>query len=84
MTMIERFHPIGTPGQPWSAAEKAQWRAEQRVRRRYVDDVGVAIDALRERFDVAQYGTLDYGPGGKGVHPFNESWGRLLARITGA
>lgn len=63
MTMIERFHPIGTPGQPWSAAEKAQWRAEQRVRRRYVDDVGVAIDALRERFDVAQYGTLDYGPG---------------------
>ena len=21
MTMIERFHPIGTPGQPWSAAE---------------------------------------------------------------
>lgn len=27
---------------------------------------------------------LDYGPGGKGVHPFNESWGRLLARITGA
>ena len=47
MNLPARFHPIGTPGQPWGAAEKAQWRAQQRVRRRYVDDVGVAIDALR-------------------------------------
>ncbi|WP_296278273.1 M14 family metallocarboxypeptidase [Pseudoxanthomonas sp.] len=63
MTTLERFHPIGTPGQPWGAAEKAQWRGQQRVRRRYVDDVVVAVDALRDRFDVQQYGTLDYGPG---------------------
>ena len=63
MNLPARFHPIGTPGQPWGAAEKAQWRAQQRVRRRYVDDVGVAIDALRGRFDVQQYGTIDYGPG---------------------
>jgi rhodanese-related sulfurtransferase len=28
--------------------------------------------------------TLEYGPGAAGVHPFNESWGRLLARITGS
>ena len=63
MNLPARFHPIGTPGQPWGAAEKAQWRAQQRMRRRYVDDVGVAIDALRGRFDVRQYGTIDYGPG---------------------
>ena len=63
MNLPARFHPIGTPGQPWGAAEKAQWRAQQRVRRRYVNDVGVAIDALRGRFDVQQYGTIDYGPG---------------------
>ena len=49
MNLPARFHPIGTPGQPWGAAEKAQWRAQQRVRRRYVDDVGVVIEGLRER-----------------------------------
>lgn len=27
---------------------------------------------------------LDYGPAATGVHPFNEPWGRLLARITRA
>lgn len=54
---------IGTPGQPWGPAEKAAWRAQQRVRRRYADDVVASIDRLRERFDVEAYGTLDYGPG---------------------
>ncbi|SDQ61153.1 Succinylglutamate desuccinylase / Aspartoacylase family protein [Pseudoxanthomonas sp. CF385] len=54
---------IGTPGQPWGAAEKAAWRTQQRVRRRYADDVVASIDRLRERFDVEAYGTLDYGPG---------------------
>lgn len=56
--------PIGTPGQPWGAAEKAQWRASTRVQRRYADDVLPAIDALRGAFDVVQYGTLDYGADG--------------------
>jgi len=63
MNTPARFPPIGTPGQPWGAAEKAQWRAAQRVQRRYAEDVLAAIDRLRERFDVRQYGTLDYGPG---------------------
>lgn len=57
-----RFHPIGTPGQPWGAAEKAQWRALQVPQRRYADDVVPAVDALRADFDVEQYGTLDYAP----------------------
>jgi len=57
-----RFHPIGTPGQPWGAAEKAQWRALQVPQRRYADDVVTAVDALRADFDVEQYGTLDYAP----------------------
>ncbi|MCA0394668.1 MAG: M14 family metallocarboxypeptidase [Proteobacteria bacterium] len=54
-----RFHPIGTPGQPWGAAEKAEWRARQQRRRSYADDVVAAIDALRTRFDVEEYGELD-------------------------
>ena len=63
MNMPARFHPIGTPGTPWGAAEKAAWRAQQRVQRRHADDVVTVIDRLRGRFDVQQYGTLDYGPG---------------------
>jgi hypothetical protein len=57
-----RFHPIGTPGQPWGAAEKAEWRALQVPQRRYADDVVPAVDALRADFDVEQYGTLNYAP----------------------
>ena len=58
-------YPIGTPGQPWGAAEKAEWRARQRKLRSYADEVVAKIDALRDRFDVAQYGELDYGADGR-------------------
>ena len=53
-------YPIGTAGQPWGDAEIAAWRAAQPARRSYRDDVLRAIDALRGRFDVEQYGGLDY------------------------
>lgn len=57
--MTESTHYyIGTPGQPWGAAERAAWLAS-RVRRRSYAQVLNAIDALRSRFDVLQYGTLD-------------------------
>jgi hypothetical protein len=62
MTNISRY-PLGTPGQPWGEAEKAAWRASQRVQRSYVDDVVAIIDHLRTDFDVEQYGELDYPPG---------------------
>ncbi len=55
---------IGTPGQPWGAAEKAQWRDTQHKKRSYADEVVAKIDRLRQRFDVAQYGELDYGADG--------------------
>ncbi len=57
-------YPIGTPGLPWGAAEKTEWRARQRRRRSYADEVVAAVDVLRGRFDVEQYGTLDYPPDG--------------------
>jgi len=57
-------YPIGVPGQPWGAAEKAEWRARQRKQRSYRDEVASKIDALRDRFDVSQYGELDYGEDG--------------------
>jgi hypothetical protein len=58
-------YPVGVAGQPWSAAEKAAWRARQVKRRSYADDVLSAIDGFRDRFDVAQYGELDYGADGR-------------------
>ncbi|HBK47643.1 MAG TPA: peptidase [Xanthomonadaceae bacterium] len=53
-------YPIGTPGKPWGDAEKAQWLARQVRRRSYRDDVVAAVERLRERFEVSEYGTLVY------------------------
>ncbi len=61
MTDFPRFYPIGTPGQPWGAAEVAQWRAQQRRQRSHADEVLRPIDALRERFEVQPYGELVHG-----------------------
>lgn len=55
-------YPIGTPGQPWGAAETATWQAQQTRKRSYQDDVIKVIDGLLERFEVVQYGQLDYPP----------------------
>ena len=59
MTTLSSY-PIGTPGTPWGAVEKAEWLSRQVRQRSYADDVLTAIDGLRERFDVSQYGQLDY------------------------
>lgn len=56
---------IGTPGQPWGPAEKAQWRALQTRRRSYEDEVASKIRALGDRFDINAYGELDYAPDGR-------------------
>ncbi|MCB1600663.1 MAG: M14 family metallocarboxypeptidase [Xanthomonadales bacterium] len=55
-------YPIGTPGIPWGATEVAQWRALQRCRRSYQDEVLSTIDGLRSRFEVLSYGQLDHDP----------------------
>ncbi|MEO7430617.1 MAG: M14 family metallocarboxypeptidase [Dokdonella sp.] len=55
-------YPIGTPGQPWGAAEKSDWRARQTRQRSYETDVLHEIERLSPRFDVVQYGQLDYSP----------------------
>jgi len=61
--MSNQFHyPIGKPGQPWGDAEKAEWLSRQTRQRSYEADVLTVIEQLRSRFDVEQYGRLDYGP----------------------
>ncbi|MBE2211027.1 MAG: M14 family metallocarboxypeptidase [Xanthomonadaceae bacterium] len=56
---------IGSPGQPWGDGEKAQWRSRQRKQRSYTEEVVGKIDALRDRFDIEQYGELDYAADGR-------------------
>ncbi|WP_149193128.1 M14 family metallopeptidase [Luteimonas suaedae] len=55
-------YPIGTPGRPWGATEKADWLSRQRRKRSFETDVLAAVERLRPGFDVEEYGRLDYGP----------------------
>jgi hypothetical protein len=55
-------YPIGTPGVPWGAPEKAAWLARQVRKRSYADDVLSAEARLGKRFDVVRYGSLDFDP----------------------
>lgn len=60
---IARFYPIGTPGQPWGAAEKAAWLARSStIKRSYHEEVILKLQALAPRFDIEQYGALSYDP----------------------
>ncbi|MBP8080558.1 MAG: M14 family metallocarboxypeptidase [Arenimonas sp.] len=54
-------YPIGTPGVPWGAAERAVWLSRQRKQRSYADDVLGAVERMRARFDVVDYGRIEYG-----------------------
>ena len=54
------FYPIGTPGQAWGDAERAQWRARQVRQRSYAHDVLTAVERLRGRFDLSTYGEVAY------------------------
>jgi hypothetical protein len=62
MMTTQSPYPIGTPGTPWGDTERSEWRSRQTRQRSYEADVLSAIERLRERFDVVQYGQLDYAP----------------------
>ena len=55
-------YPIGTPGVAWGEAERAQWSSRQVKKRSYAIDVVAAVERLSKRFDVSEYGQLDYPP----------------------
>ncbi|WP_428821370.1 M14 family metallopeptidase [Microbulbifer sp. MCCC 1A16149] len=61
MTTSLDFYPIGTPGTPWGDAERAEWLSRQTRQRSYESEVVSKIEGLRDRFDVAEYGRLEYG-----------------------
>lgn len=62
MTVTPATYPIGMPGHPWGAAEVATWRSQQTRQRSFQADVQSVIDRLHARFDVLEYGRLDYPP----------------------
>ncbi|MEM9034358.1 MAG: M14 family metallocarboxypeptidase [Actinomycetota bacterium] len=59
---MERFHPIGTPGEPWGDAERRQWFETQAVQRSYADEVLAKIDLLGGECEVIDYGALPTDP----------------------
>ena len=59
---MERFYPIGTPGEPWGDAEKQQWFESQPVQRSHHDEVLAKLDLLDDTFDMLQYGALPIDP----------------------
>ena len=62
MTSASTPYPIGTTGVPWGAAERAQWLSGQVRHRSYRDDVVNAVERLAARFNVEEYGRLEYPP----------------------
>ena len=62
MNTVSTPYPIGTPGTPWGDAERAEWLSRQTRQRSYEAEVLSVIEGLRSRFDVEEYGALDYGP----------------------
>ncbi len=73
---MERFYPIGTPGQPWGDADKKAWFESQSIQRSYDDEVLAAIESLgstsnsasNNAFDVVQYGALTLDPERYGLY----------------
>ncbi len=63
---MERFYPIGQPGQPWGEQEAAAWFDSQSIQRSYRAEVLARLDKLNESFtrpiEINQYGALPLDP----------------------
>ena len=58
--MSKNKYPIGELGKAWSAQDIIMWNGTNRVKRSYEHEVCSKINALSDRFDIQQYGTLSY------------------------
>ncbi len=59
---MDRFYPIGTPGQPWTDADKAAWLESRTVQRSYRQQVLDRLEHLDAAFTRTQYGALSIDP----------------------
>ena len=60
--VMDRFYPIGTPGEPWTDVERAVWLQQRRVERSYHDEVRVRLERLGDDFEIRSYGALSHDP----------------------
>lgn len=58
--MREQEYPIDTPKKKWDENDKAQWLEKQTIKRSFTVEVLTKIDALKDKFDIEQYGALSY------------------------
>jgi len=59
---MERYYPIGTPGEAWNDAEKRAWFESRSIERSYRQEVLARLEALDDAFEVFQYGSLPLDP----------------------
>src|SRR5262245_1325555 len=86
MSEAPKPYPIGTPGVAWGEAERAEWLSRQARQRSYAHDVQAAVERLSARFDVVEYGRLDYPPDHYDLLALrNRNWreDRPLVLVTG-
>lgn len=57
MTM-QRFYPIGTPGQPWNGDDRTAWYNSRKIERSYREEVRDKLEDLESSFGIKQYGAL--------------------------
>ena len=61
-TETASFYPIGTPGEPWTAADRAAWLERRLIQRSYDDEVRRPLARLGPDLVVRQYGALSIDP----------------------
>ncbi|MEC7947469.1 MAG: M14 family metallocarboxypeptidase [Myxococcota bacterium] len=61
--MEHRPYDIGTPGSPWGMSERKAWLDRQQKQRDFYTDVERPVRQLNGRFQIVQYGNVDYGVG---------------------
>lgn len=59
---MNRYFPIGTPGEPWNDTDKRAWFECRSVERSYREEVLAKIEALDGSFEVIKYGFLPLDP----------------------
>ena len=59
---MERFHPIGTPGTPWTDEDRRSWFETCSIRRSYAEEVLARLEGLPDGLAVEQYGALSHDP----------------------
>lgn len=60
---MDRFYPIGIPGQPWTSVDRAAWSAARVVQRSYREQVLYRIEHLDAPLVPLRYGALSVDPG---------------------